>query len=165
MKELLLQYARYNIWANKLMIDITLAQDVAILDTEVVSSFPSLRQTVYHTWGAESIWLQRLQLAEHPVWEPTEFAGTFEEACAAWQQASNDLLQFVEKQYDDSALIHVFQYYDLKKNSYKTPVYQALHHVFNHGTYHRGQLITMLRQLGVTKLPSTDFITYVRHVK
>ena len=32
----------------------------------------------------------------------------------------------------------------------------------NHGTYHRGQLITMLRQTGVTNLPATDLIVYYR---
>jgi uncharacterized damage-inducible protein DinB len=30
-------------------------------------------------------------------------------------------------------------------------------HVFNHGTYHRGQLVNMLRQLGIEKIPPTDF--------
>jgi len=37
-----------------------------------------------------------------------------------------------------------------------------LTHVFNHGTYHRGQLITMARQLGVEKLQQTDFIIWSR---
>ena len=40
-----------------------------------------------------------------------------------------------------------------------------LHHVFNHGTYHRGQLINMLRQLGVEKLPQTDFSVWTRSQK
>jgi uncharacterized damage-inducible protein DinB len=35
--------------------------------------------------------------------------------------------------------------------SFQQPIYQMLLHVFNHGTYHRGQLINMLRQLGVYK--------------
>ena len=46
---------------------------------------------------------------------------------------------------------HVFQYYNSKKEHFKSPVYQMLMHVFNHGTYHRGQLVNMLRQLGVEK--------------
>lgn len=162
MKELLLQYAKYNIWANKLLIDVMQSLDEGAVDREIVSSFPSVRATVYHMWGAEYIWLQRLQLAERPGWLPTEFTGTFEEACAEWQKTSVAMLEFVEKQYDDVALAHVFQYYDLKKNSHKSPVYQTLQHVFNHATYHRGQLVTMLRQLGVAKIPATDFIAYTR---
>ncbi|MBL0200663.1 MAG: hypothetical protein IPP81_11100 [Chitinophagaceae bacterium] len=38
------------------------------------------------------------------------------------------------------------------------PVYQMLHHVFNHASYHRGQLVTMLNQLGADKIPGTDFL-------
>ena len=40
-----------------------------------------------------------------------------------------------------------------------------LHHVFNHATYHRGQLINMLRQLGVEKVPQTDFSFWVQNKK
>jgi uncharacterized damage-inducible protein DinB len=35
-------------------------------------------------------------------------------------------------------------------------------HLFNHNTYHRGQLVTMLRQLGMDKIPATDFIVWSR---
>ena len=37
-----------------------------------------------------------------------------------------------------------------------------LHHVVNHGTYHRGQVQTMLRQLGASPARSLDLITYYR---
>jgi len=45
---------------------------------------------------------------------------------------------------------------------YKQPVCQMILHVFNHGTYHRGQLVNMLRQLGIEKIPQTDFIVWSR---
>ncbi len=162
MKELLLQYAAYNVWANKLMIDAMQKLDATALDQEIVSSFPSLRATVLHCWSAEYVWLQRLQLAEKPVWVQNEFMGTFEEANSEWQKVSAALLQFVEKQYDDKALQHVLQFYDLKKESHKMPVYQVLQHVFNHCSYHRGQLVTMLRQVEVKEIPRTDFIVFAR---
>ena len=59
-------------------------------------------------------------------------------------------------------LDHVFQYYNQKKESFKQPIFQMMLHVFNHGTYHRGQLVNMLRQLGVEKIPPTDFIVWSR---
>src|SRR5271170_6104787 len=104
MKELLQQYARYNAWANKLIIEALLKLDEGAVDKEIISSFPSARATALHTWSAEFIWLQRLQLVEHPVWVQGEFEGTFEEACSKWQQVSAALVQFVEKQYDDRAM-------------------------------------------------------------
>ncbi len=162
MKELLLQYAKYNVWANKLIIETLLKLEEGAVDSEIISSFPSVKGTVYHVWSAEFIWLQRLQLTEHPVWIEGEFTGTFEEACSKWQEVSAAFVQFAEKQYDDRAFEHILQFYDRQKVSHKMPVYQVLNHVFNHSTQHRGQLMTMMRQLGVTKIPSTDFIAFVR---
>jgi uncharacterized damage-inducible protein DinB len=164
MKELLLQYAQYNIWANKLVIDSMLQLDEAALDQEIVSSFPTLRRTVYHTWSAEQTWLERLQLAEQPVWMESIFSGSFSEACAGWQKSSEALLLFTDKQHDLS-ITHMTQYADRKGNPYKTPVYQILQHVFNHSTYHRGQMVTMMRQAGVVKIPGTDFILFSRSMK
>lgn len=162
MKETLSHLAHYNIWANKRIIDILLELDEELVDKEILSSFPSIRSTVYHTWSAEFIWLQRLELTEQPVWMASDFMGSFKEACEDWQKVSQVLASFVDRQYDDKALQHVLQYYDRQKKSNKNPVFKVLLHIFNHATYHRGQLVTMLRQLGVNKIPSTDFIGFIK---
>jgi uncharacterized damage-inducible protein DinB len=162
MKELLLQYARYNVWANKRVIDVLLKQDDEVLDKPVESSYPSLRATAYHIWGAEFLWLQRLQLTENPVYMPDIFKGSFADACSDWQRVSEVFVEFIDRKYDDKALEHVMQYYNSEKRSFKNPEYLSLHHVFNHSTYHRGQLITMMRQLNISPIPNTDFTTFFR---
>jgi uncharacterized damage-inducible protein DinB len=45
---------------------------------------------------------------------------------------------------------------------YAQPFWQTFQHLVNHGTYHRGQVVTMLRQLGVQTVPSTDLIAFYR---
>ena len=45
---------------------------------------------------------------------------------------------------------------------YAQPFSQTFQHLVNHGTYHRGQVVTMLRQLGVQGPPSTDLIAFYR---
>lgn len=162
MKELLTQYANYNIWANKRMIDAILKLSPEQLDMPIESSFNTIRKTVYHSWGAEYVWLQRLQLVENWVYVGNDLDTPVEEACTKWLQAGDALKAFIDRQFDDKAFEHVFQYYDSEKVSHKQPVGLTLHHVFNHATYHRGQLITMMRQAGVTKIPYTDFMGYVR---
>ena len=62
----------------------------------------------------------------------------------------------------EMSLDHVFKYHNTKREPFKQPTYQMFMHVFNHNTYHRGQLVTMLRQLGQTKIPETDFIVWTR---
>lgn len=162
MKETLLELARYNVWANKLIIEVVLKLDIEQLDKPIISSFDSIRKTIMHTYAAEYVWLQRLQLAEQPAWLGNEIDRPIFDVCMHWQEVSATLLKFVEKQFDDKALEHVLQYYNLQKVSTKMPVYQVLMHVFNHATYHRGQLVTMLRQAGVAKLPSTDFMIWTK---
>ncbi len=162
MKELLIQYANYNIWANSKMVDLILKLSPEQLDKEINSSFNTIRKTVYHSWGAEYVWLQRMELIENWVYTGNDLHVPLDEACTKWLQTSEALKVFIEKQYDDKALEHVFQYYDSEKVSHKQQVSQTLMHVFNHATYHRGQLVTMLRQVGVTKLPSTDYMIWVR---
>ena len=162
MKELLLQYAQYNVWANKRVTDAMHKLDDRAEDKEIPSSFPSLRTTVYHTWSAEYIWLQRLQHTEHTVWIESEFNGTFAEACREWLLVSGALIHFTEQQPDDKALVHLLRFHDRSKVSYKMPVFQVLQHVFNHSTYHRGQMVTMLRQAGVKEIPQMDFILFAR---
>lgn len=130
------------------------------LDKQIISSFDSIRKTIMHTYAAEDIWLQRLQLVEQPVWVGNDTDKHVEDICQLWQGVSDALLKFVEKQFDDRAMEHILQYYNLQKVSNKMPVYQVLLHVFNHGTYHRGQLVTMLRQAGLSQLPSTDFFIW-----
>ncbi|MBS1773525.1 MAG: hypothetical protein JST82_11755 [Bacteroidetes bacterium] len=162
MKELLTQYANYNIWANKRIIEGLLKLAPEQLDSHIESSFSSIRKTAYHSWGAEDVWWQRIQLIENWRYVGEDLDTPIEVACEKWIQVSEDLRAFIEKQFDDKALEHVFQYYDSEKVLHKQPVGLTLMHVFNHATYHRGQIITMLRQAGVTKIPYTDFMGFVR---
>ena len=115
MKELLLQYAKYNVWANKRLIDTILKLDTSLPEQELVSSYPTIKLTVSHIWSAEYIWLQRLLLVEQPVWIEKVFTGSFEEACAEWLKVSEEILGFVERQFDDKGLEHVVQYYSTEK--------------------------------------------------
>ena len=62
----------------------------------------------------------------------------------------------------EAALEHEFIYRNSKKDQFKQPVYEMLMHLFNHQTYHRGQLITLLRQVDEKNIPNTDLISFLR---
>lgn len=162
LKDHFLNLARYNAWANDRLLALLAPLSDEVLDRTVAHSFGSLRQTAQHLYAAEDVWLQRLQLVEHPVWRGEAAATPFPELVAAWKEASAALIAFVQKQYDDRALGHVVQYRNLKKEVQKTPVADILTQIFNHATYHRGQLVTLIRQAGVTKIPGTDYIAWHR---
>lgn len=160
MKELLQQYASYNAWANQQLIASIGNLPEAAVEQELVSSFPSIRKTLQHIWFAEDIWLQRIRLAEQPESMANNFEGPYNELAKKIIDQSNAIAAWVN-QATEPQLQHVFAYLK-NKEQFKQPVWQVLMHVFNHGTYHRGQLITMLRQLNAPSVPNTDFLTYAR---
>ena len=161
MKELLQQLASYNIWANQKIMEVILTLPDEKQVAEVPSSFSSLYKTVLHMWDAESIWWQRMKLHERLIVPSENFNGSMKDIINGLIQQSTQWLDWVSSA-SDIALDHVFQYQNSKKEQFKQPIYQMMLHVFNHDTYHRGQLINMLRQLGVEKLPQTDFIVWSR---
>jgi uncharacterized damage-inducible protein DinB len=161
MKELLQQLAAYNIWANQRILEVILALPEEKQKQEIPSSFKSLYHTVLHMWNAENIWWQRMKLQERITKPFDTFKGTMNELANESLQQNRQWQEWVNNA-SDAALDHVFQYQTFQKEQFKQPIYQMLLHVFNHGTYHRGQLINMLRQLGITKLPDTDFIVWSR---
>ena len=156
MKELLKQYAAYNIWASQRIFEVIVALPEEKQIAEVPSSFNSLFKTVLHMLDAENIWWQRMKMNERITVPSENFTGNMKELSDTLLQQSKLWEDWVSSA-SDLSLEHVFQYYNTKTEHFKMPVYQMLLHVFNHGTYHRGQLVNILRQLGVEKVPATDF--------
>ncbi len=164
MKELLVQLASYNVWANKMLTDAVLSLSGEQQFQQMESSFPSLYATVLHMWIAESIWWQRVKLNEkinipgenlNP--STTDVVNGLMQQSSAWEEWTSHASEMM--------LNHVYAYQNSKREQFKQPVYETLQHVFNHSTYHRGQLITMMRTLGVKTLPQTDFSFYCRKKK
>lgn len=139
-------------------------QEKGIWNQQTESSFDTLFKTVLHMWDAESIWWQRIKLHERILIPSQNFEASFKDACNGLLQQSIQWEEWV-KTATDLALRHVFEYRNLKGEPFKQPVSEVLTHLFNHDTYHRGQLVTMLRRLGVATIPGTDFIVYKRSKK
>ena len=161
MKGLLQQYAAYNVWANQKLFDCIVNLSDDQINREITSSFSSIHKTILHMWDAESMWWQRLKLNEFVERPSDSFTESFSELIKRQAAQSRQWEEWINSA-TDVQLGHVFAYQNTKKEQFKQPVYEMLMHLFNHGTYHRGQLVTMLRQLGIEKIPPTDFIVFCR---
>jgi uncharacterized damage-inducible protein DinB len=161
MKELLQQYTAYTLWANEKMYGAIGKLSEEQAHQPVNSSFKSIYLTLLHLWDAESIWWQRMKLLEQVVPPSNTFAGSSAELHQKMMQQSGQWKEWVDNA-TEAALQHEFIYQNTKKEQFKQPVWQMLLHIANHGTYHRGQLVTLLRQLGVEQIPQTDFIVFSR---
>ena len=161
MKKLLLAHVNYNVWANQ-RISQMLSINKELLDKEVPSSFTSLRKTVFHIWDAEIIWLARLKGNSMEYFPSTQYEP--ETSIDKFPENSKEFAEFVESK-DDVFLNTICHYKNTQKKEFSNFNYEIILHCMNHSTYHRGQLTTMLRNLGVTELITTDLIAYMREKK
>jgi len=161
MKEILDRYASFNLWANERLLKLVLTLDENMQQQVVSSSFPGLYASFLHIWDTESAWWQRIKLQEHIVVPSKSFTPSMQEIANGLLNQSRQWKDWVSAA-NEAQLEHVFAYHNSKKEYFKNSVWKTLLHVFNHGTYHRGQIVTILHQVGVTKIPETDFIVFTR---
>ncbi|MBA4053844.1 MAG: hypothetical protein C0490_03955 [Marivirga sp.] len=157
------QHLTYNLWANTKVADTLRIIDNSLYFQENNSSFSSIAKTVLHLWGAQFIWLTRMQGESLSEW-PSANVTDKEEALDGLIASSSALVSFVKLK-DESFLKSMYAYKNMKGEPFVDPYEDTLFHVVNHGTYHRGQIITMLRQGGVATVPSTDLIHYLRTLR
>jgi len=148
----------YNRWANARSLEAASTVPREAFTREVGGSFASLRGTLAHVYGAEWIWLERWR-GTSPRHLP--FALDFpdvETIRSRWHDVEREQKKFVDG-LDGARLAEVISYVNLKGETFAYPLGRMLQHVVNHSTYHRGQVATILRQLGATPL-STDLLLY-----
>ncbi|WP_407526767.1 DinB family protein [Lacibacter sp. MH-610] len=164
MLQLLQNYAAFNVWANQTITDAILEMEEHTHQQIVKSSFPNLYATVLHMWDAESIWWQRMEGHAQLLIPGKEFNPTMKEAVNGLLNQSREWSSWMNRVTEEQ-LQNEFHYKNLKGEAFTSGVWQVVHHLFNHGTYHRGQLVTMMRELGSTEIPSTDFIHWYRKIR
>jgi uncharacterized damage-inducible protein DinB len=155
------KHLQYNAWANQKLVEILAGVDDNILNTEVKSSFPTIKKTVLHICDAHQLWLTRLKGGLTPIWPSEQFTGGKDELLKLLTQSSQDLVDFIATK-DRSFIESSITYHNMKHIEYTNVIEEILFHVVNHSTFHRGQLITMMRQLGFTSFENTDLSTYFR---
>jgi uncharacterized damage-inducible protein DinB len=154
----------YSLWANRRLAETLAPVSEALFGQVIVSSFPSLKKTVLHIWDAEQIWLNRLKGVSLAAFPSESFRGDKEAVIGGMLKTSAELSEFVAGQ-PKEFLRSTIRYTNLKGEPFENVAEDLLYHVVNHGSYHRGQATTMLRQLGVRNILSMDIIFYLRDRK
>jgi len=150
----------FNAWANRRILEAVAALKQEEFLRPMGSSFDSLRDTASHIYGAEWVWLERFQgRSPSSLPDAAEFQNV-ETLREKWAELEARLHKFVGSLTQDD-LDRVLEYKTLKFGVYSNPLWQSMQHVVNHGTYHRGQMTTLLRQLGAQPV-LTDLMHFYR---
>jgi uncharacterized damage-inducible protein DinB len=149
----------YTRWASGKTLDAVEALAPEELTRAVGGSFGSVHATLAHMWGADWIWLERW-LGRSPARLPDpKDVPTLALLRKEWSAVQNAQKDFVES-VSAEGMAGPLSYQGFDGKPYRRTLGDAFLHVANHGTYHRGQIATLLRQLGKTPA-STDFFRYV----
>ncbi len=161
MKQIVTQYAAYNLWANTIFIHYIKKLSNEQQHAFAASSFPSLYKTIVHMWETERNWLKRLQFEENIPAGGGPVSLSFDEVAGSLLQESKMVNEWIEKVTAEK-IEHVIAYQNSRREQFKQPAFQILLHLFNHETYHRGQMVSMFHQLQLNNIPNTDFISWSR---
>lgn len=160
MKKLLYQYAQYNLWAHQRLTACILTLNFEQQHREIPSSFSSLYKTVMHVWFSEMAWWNRLHFLPAPV-AGDPFHASMKEVSAALLAADEDFVRWVASK-DELSIDTPYTYRNFRGTEFTQPAAEILMHVFNHATYHNGQMVTLLHHVETTTIPATDFVEWIR---
>lgn len=151
--------ADYNVWADNKAIEWLNQINEEQWNQINISSFSSVKQTAIHIASAEKVWIDFWTNTPDPVYLSAEFNGTKNDLVEIWGKASAGMKEFIEKYPEENYLQQVTFRYP-RGGEGQMEFWQTFSHIINHSTYHRGQLVTLLRQVGFTKFSSIDLATF-----
>lgn len=157
-KEIQLLY-NYDKWADLKMLEVIVMLKKDQYKKDLGSSFSGIHETLVHILSANKIWLERWTRKTSAPLKAEDFP-TVEVVKKQWDAYHCEICNFVQGLTEEK-LDMSLPYTDFKGNSYSQPLSQQMQHKVNHSSYHRGQIVTMLRQMG-EKVVSTDLINYIR---
>jgi uncharacterized damage-inducible protein DinB len=154
------QLFAYNAWANRQIFDAAAALPVEQYGRDLKSSHGGIHGTLAHIVWAEHLWLNRWLKKANPGVAQGKDLHTIAEVRARWEEIEAErgvfLAQLADAQLDETRTVK-----PSTGGEYQHTFGQMFRHAVDHSSYHRGQVVTMLRQVGVVP-PVTGLIFFYR---
>ncbi len=150
----------YNAWANRIIFAAVAPLPEAQYFRDLKSSFAGIHGTLAHIVWAEQLWLHRwVGKPNPPIAQGTDLR-SLADVRSRWEQVERERAAFVaalgDVRLDDTRVVK-----PSSGGEYVHSFRQMFRHFINHSSYHRGQIVVFLRQLG-SRAPNTDLIRFYR---
>jgi uncharacterized damage-inducible protein DinB len=146
----------YNYWARDRQLEACGKLTPEQFTRPLGGSFASLRDTLAHIAGAEWIWCERWNGRSPRALPRGDQFPDLRTLAEYWRGVECDVRRFVAG-LTETQLSQPLTYTNLAGAQWTYPLGEAMFHLVNHGTYHRGQVTTLLRQLGAQP-PALDYL-------
>jgi uncharacterized damage-inducible protein DinB len=152
---------RFNTWANRRLFHFAATLSPDDYRKDLRSSFGGVHGTLAHIVGAERLWLHRWLGSPATLLGPADFAA-LEDVVRTWDEVEAERAAFLAG-LDDARLDDPVNVKASKGGAYVHSLRETLLHAVEHSSYHRGQVITLVRQLGHTPpAPSFNLMGFYR---
>jgi uncharacterized damage-inducible protein DinB len=159
LKQLLVAHTGYSAWGTRRVLEVCAPLTAEQLDRELGASHSSILRTFRHIYDGERVWLQRLvEGGFKPLPPGPAPEHSFEFLVQSWPELWRGYRDWLESASDDD-LTEVQSTVLPDEGDFSVPRWQIVLHAINHSTFHRGQIVSMLRALGVQP-PNTDLTCY-----
>lgn len=149
----------YHIWAmDKIFLELeTISEEEFTKD--LVDGI-SLRDKICHIIAADTIWLDRIEKLETKFLDSSFFPtiSKTKEYFLSVKTRLEKLFHHLDETYISSKV----NFKNKKGEEVAFKLFEVLFHIFNHGTYHRGQIAILIRKIK-GKPPVTDIIEYFKN--
>ena len=152
------QLLLYTLWADRLVRSAAREVRPEDLAREAGVSFGSLLGTLVHILGSQRLWLSRFTGQAAPPLPTTADLPDFLSLATAWEETAAELEFFLASLAEEQLAADI-TWTSTEGETYTRPLWQPVVHMVNHGTYHRGQVASLLRQLGYQP-PAIDMIHF-----
>jgi len=157
----LVELVEYHYWARDRMLETVAGLTPDQFTRRLSSSFPSVRDTLVHCYSAEWVWYSRWTGVSPDKPIPADRYPDLVSLVDDWAGLERQVRTFVDRLGDEQVGREI-DYVLMNGTAGRSSFQQMLQHVVNHGSYHRGQVTTLLRQLGASPPPSTDMSAFFR---
>lgn len=149
----------YHWWANRRLFEVvaTLGEEVAGQEVGSQFSFPTLRRTLAHIYGADWLWLMRWK-GSSPTKLPGAEIGSLALLRERWDPMEREQRAFIES-LPPADLARVVEYRNTEGKAFRVALGSLLHHVPIHATHHRSEIATMITMTRSSP-PDTGLLTY-----
>lgn len=148
----------YNTWANRKIAAQIRSIPQELFEKNVGGSFGSMKATLIHLLESDWLWVKRFQgipLAPAlPDWQNTTAADVVDN----WKTVQDEMRASVRDLKNIPG--RQIDFITRKGAQLKMPLEDIVLHLTHHGSYHRGQLTNMIRQVGHQPVSTDYFIFY-----
>ncbi|MDG5473285.1 DinB family protein [Jeotgalibacillus sp. ET6] len=150
----------YHIWGTARQLTHLQELPETVWTKQIQSVFPTIQAVFEHVWLVDSSWLKRMQGEEKPGVDPIALPDV-ETAVQEFNSLHQQMMTYI-KNVEDPAVVHTFR--TMKGIQMKNSIEEMVYTVVNHGSYHRGNVTAMHRQLGFEGKPY-DYIYYLEELR